>query len=66
MKARGEEDAIPDINGSVGKGGNEQLIPAWAGGSKGQEPEIRVWDPQPIGRGRRGGGVNELRSWTMR
>lgn len=43
MKTCGEEDAISDINGSMGEGGNEELIPAWAGSNKGQEPEIRPW-----------------------
>lgn len=31
MKTCGKEDAISNINGSVGEGGNEELIPAWVG-----------------------------------
>lgn len=50
MKTCGEEDTISDINGSVGEGSNEELIPAWVGGSKGREPEIRPWDSKHIRR----------------
>lgn len=48
MKTCGEEDAISDINGSVGEGSNEELVPAWVGGSKGQEPDIRPWNSKHI------------------
>lgn len=51
MKTCGEEDAISDINGSVGEGSNEELVPACVGGGKGQEPELRPWDSKHI-RGR--------------
>lgn len=51
MKTCGKEDAISDINGSVGEGSNEELVPAWVGGSKGQEPGIRPWESKHI-RGR--------------
>lgn len=34
MKTCGEEDAISDINGSVGEGSNEELIPAWVGAAR--------------------------------
>lgn len=43
MKTCGEEDAISNINGSMGERGNEEFIPAWAGSNKAQEPEIRPW-----------------------
>lgn len=49
METCGQEDAVSDINGPVGEGGNEELIPAWGGrGSKGQEPELRPWDSKHI------------------
>lgn len=44
VKTCGKEDAISDINGSMGEGSNEEFVPAWVGGSKGQEPESRPWD----------------------
>lgn len=53
MKTRGQEDAISDINGPVGEGRNEELIPAWGPeGTKGQQPHP--------GRAREPAGLPEL------
>lgn len=61
MKTCGEEDAIPDVNGPVREGGNEELVPAWVGGSEGQEPGIRPRDSKHI-RGREEEVARSMRS----
>lgn len=65
VKTCGEEDAISDINGSVGKGGNEEFIPAWVGrqGSGARDQAMGFKAHQ--GKRRRGGEVNELGSRNM-
>lgn len=52
MKTCGKEDAISDINGSVGEGGNKELVPAWVGDSKSQKPEIRYGSQSTLGKKR--------------
>lgn len=47
VKTRGQKDAISDINGPMGEGGNEKLIPAYGPeGTKGQQADTRSWDPK--------------------
>lgn len=47
MKTRGQEDAISDINGPMGEGRNEELVPAWGPeGTEGQQPDTRPREPK--------------------
>lgn len=62
MKTCGKEDAISDINGSMGERGNEELVPAWVGGQQGSGARDQAMGFKAHQRKQRGGDVSQLRS----
>lgn len=62
VKTSGQEDAVPDIDRSMGEGGNEELVPAWAGGQQGSGARDQAMGFKGRQGERRGGEVSERRS----